>query len=203
MRTNSLMGIIALALLGVGCAGPLSFSHRVAYQGHDATIEGSSNEPPSVTIRAAGSVRATTVVAEAEATRIVARAGISRAHAELIVALTPAFVACMTGDPRSSADDRSFEICVGRFPTLQTLLAEDPGLGSYFGGGGIGTGPGAYFPNFETGPASAYADTVSGQSSVGSADVGRRLDRVERETAEAVGMFHDYTVAGSTEGGVR
>lgn len=202
MRTNSLMGILALVLLGVGCAGPLSFSHPVAYQGYGATIEGSSTEPPSRTIQAAGSVRATTVVAEAEATQIVARAGISAAHAGLITALTPALAACMVGNPASSADDRDFSTCIGRNPgLLQTLLSADPSFGSLYGGG-VG-GPDYYFPNFETGPTSAYADTVGGYRSVGSADVGRRLDRVERETTEAVDMFHDYTVAGSTEGGAR
>lgn len=201
MRTNSLMGIMALVLLGVGCAGPLSFSHRVAYQGHDATIEGSSNEPPSATIRAAGSVRATTVVAEAEATRITARASISAAHAGLITALTPELAACMHG--ADDGHERDLSTCIGRNPgLLQTLLSEDPSFGSLYGVAG-GGGPGYYFPNFETGPTSAYADTVSGLSSVGGADVGRRLDRVERETAEAVDMFHDYTVAGSTDGGAR
>ncbi len=200
MRTNSL--VMVLALLGVGCAGPLSFSHPVAYEGHGVTMGGSSTEPPSATILAAGSVRATTVVAEAEATRIVAHASISTAHAGLIAALTPALAACMMGDPASSADDRDFSTCIGRNPgLLQTLLSEDPSFGSYFGG--AGGGPGYYFPMAGGGyDPTALADTSGGYSAVGSADLSRRVERVEREAAEAVDMFHDYTVAGS-EGGAR
>ncbi len=201
MRTNSLMGIMALVLLGVGCAGPLSFSHPVAYQGHGATIEGSSTEPPSATIRAAGSVRATTVVAEAEAGRITARASISTAHAGLITALTPELAACMHGE--DDARERDFSTCIGRYPwLLQTLLSEDPSFGSLYGG--AGGGPGYYFPSVGGGyDPTALSDTSGGYSSVGTADLSRRVERVERETTEAVDMFHDYTTAGSTDGGAR
>ncbi|TAK05133.1 hypothetical protein EPO33_04090 [Patescibacteria group bacterium] len=198
---NCFCGILALVLLGAGCAGGISLSHPVSYDGHGASIRGSSTEPPSSTILAAGSVRATTVVAEAEAGRITARAGISRAHALLIEALTPELAACMHG-----ADDgreRDLSTCIGRYPwLLQTLLSEDPSFGSYFGGGGVG-GPGYYFPMFDTGPTSAYADTVGGYGAVGSADLSRRVERLERATGEAVDMFHGYTVEGTTDGGAR
>lgn len=201
METTKAAAALAVITLLGGCAGFPAFSHPVSYTGHGAEIRGSASEPPSSTILAAGSVRATTVVAEAEATRIVARAGISRAHALLIEALTPELARCMHGE--DDARERDFSTCIGRYPwLLQTLLSEDPSFGSLYGGAG-GGGPGYYFPGAGMGgyDPTALSDTAGGYSSVGGADVHRRLDRVETETAEAVDMFHDYTTAGSTDDG--
>lgn len=194
MKTTKVAAALVALLIG-GCAGFPAFSHPVSYSGNGAEIRGSASEPPSATILAAGSARSTTVVAEAEARRISARAGVTESRARILDQIWVETRECR-------ATGHSLSACLGP-GALPMLTAEDNSylMGMYGFGGGVGMGPGAYFPMLDMGPTSAYADTVGGYGSVGSVDTSRRLDALEDATRRTAGTLDTYVRAADAEGG--
>ncbi len=193
---KNVSGLAASMILISGCAGELAFSHPTSYVGYGASISGSSSEPPSATIVAAGNAQATTVmaaaqagattvVANADARRINARAGVTEARARQLDQIWVETRGCR---------DRGYSLqdCLGP-QALALLSVEDTSyLGGMYGGYGAG-GYGYYFPT-------AYADTQSGAASAGNADLAGRVQRLEGETSAAVELFHGYVTDGTTGG---
>lgn len=211
MRTISFFsGIFVLALSGAGCTGLVHELHPeyahggardIHYSDGNVALDGRHAGPPEGVIRASGDAYATRTDADTRRTVAVSRSGISAAHAEMILALTPEIARCMHGE--DDAHERDFSTCIGRNPQLlQVLISEDPSFGSYLGGGA--GGPGYYFPGAGYGyDPTALADTYGGYGSVGAVDMSRRVERLEGAVGGAVNMFHGYTTAETTEGGAR